>query len=265
MKKSLIGKKNFFNSKIKIVVGLFVVVILSSLFLGIILNIPRLSFIGGTEEGWMEYWGGILGSLFGVLGAYLVMKTQIDTEKKEREKELSPILALGQGDEILIDPNSDEAYKLMIPLINGGQTPVFNIEISVLIPDRLLELISDESTSSSSTPFCIIKNGKETLYIRSTIQTSYISILMPGEKQDIILSSILNHIFIAFFKKSTTAEAFNNFSLKFLINYQDYRSENKKNEYMIKMEFSFIAKDKDGICKNIRCRATALKKTSNKN
>lgn len=265
MKKSLIGKKIFFNSKIKIVIGLFVVVILSSLFLGIILNVPRLPFIGGTEEGWMEYWGGILGSLFGVLGAYLVMKAQIDTEKKERAKELSPILALGQGDEILIDLNSDEENKLMIPLINGGQTPVFNIEISVVIPDRLSELISDESTSSMFTFFCIRKNGKQTFHIRKTIQTSYISILMPGEKQDIILSSILNPIFIAFFKKNTTAEAFDNFSLKFLINYQDYKSENKKNEYMIKMEFSFIEKDEDGICQNISCRATALKKTSNKN
>lgn len=96
MKKSLINK-NFFNSKSKIVTALLTMVIISLLLPGILSDIFKLPFIGGTEKGWMEYWGGILGSLFGVLGAYFVMKAQIDIEKKEHEKELSPILALGKG------------------------------------------------------------------------------------------------------------------------------------------------------------------------
>lgn len=257
-------KKTLIDKKIKIVIGLLLVVLFLSLFLGILLNIPRLPFIGGTKEGWLGYWGGILGSLFGVFGAYLVMKVQIDTEKKEREKELSPILAFGQGDYKLIELNSDRDNKIMIPLINGGQTPVFNIEISIIIPDKLLELILDDGTSFKH-PFIQIKiNEKREFYIKKRFQTSYISILMPGEKQDIFLNSVLNYLFVEFFKKDIS-KTLNDFNLKFLINYQDYKSENKKNEYMINIEFSSISKDKDGIYQNTECRATALKKNSNKN
>ena len=35
----------------------------------------------GLNEDWLGYWGGIIGSVLGVFGAFLILKEQIDSDK----------------------------------------------------------------------------------------------------------------------------------------------------------------------------------------
>lgn len=151
----------------------------------------------------------------------------------------------------------------MIPLINGGQTPVFNVEINVTIPDKSLELVLGKDTYTNSS-FIQFKSENKTIFINRIINTLYIPIIMPSEKKNLLLSNYLNPILAKLFEKNNP-ETIKDFNLKLLIKYQNYKSENKKNEYIVNIEFEYLEKDKNGIVKIIGLRATALKKLSNEN
>ena len=45
----------------------------------------KTSILGGSTDGWLGYYGGIIGSILGVLGAYFIMKEQISEEKHKYE------------------------------------------------------------------------------------------------------------------------------------------------------------------------------------
>lgn len=143
--------------KIKIFLLVSTCVIVSTLFVGLMMNKPRLSFIGGSEEGWMSYWGGVIGSIFGVIGAYLVMKTQLDEERKEkkREKEARIILSNTRVTKgaMLIDSYFNKDKKeifIGIPLANVGATPVTHIKYEIGIMN-FEEATSDYSAGGEET------------------------------------------------------------------------------------------------------------------
>ncbi|HGF7605344.1 TPA: hypothetical protein QFK50_002317, partial [Enterococcus faecium] len=41
-----------------------------------------------AEEGWLGFWGGIIGSAIGVLGAFLVLKEQVNYDRDALRKQI---------------------------------------------------------------------------------------------------------------------------------------------------------------------------------
>ncbi|MFS1033389.1 hypothetical protein ACFC9G_15685 [Enterococcus casseliflavus] len=239
---------------IKIVGGILLGVIFSALIVGIMMKIPKLPFIGGDEDGWMGFWGGIFGSLFGVMGAYLVMRAQINAEKVQKEEEFNPILILGKGKRIVFKRDTLNEKNMELPLINGGQTPVTNIEISYFIPDEmLLDFIKDSSWHGD---FIEIRSENEIMHIRRTGEMQYIPILMPGEKQDIELSFTAN-IFYFEYIKSFTKDDFNikykNFKIKIILKYQDYKNKTRVTEFYVSVNLNHAEWNHKGEIKKLSC------------
>lgn len=62
------------KDKYRNLIYVFLAILIITGFIGTIMNVPKMSFIGGSEDGWMGYWGGMVGSFFGIIGAFYVMK-----------------------------------------------------------------------------------------------------------------------------------------------------------------------------------------------
>lgn len=56
--------------------------IISGVFGILIMSIPRIWNFEGTSGDWLSYWGGVIGSLLGVVGAIIVFSIQSDEEKR---------------------------------------------------------------------------------------------------------------------------------------------------------------------------------------
>ncbi|MEI5989002.1 hypothetical protein A5881_000489 [Enterococcus termitis] len=119
---------------------MFGVMFFSLIFALLIMLIPELAIISGTPDGWLGYWGGIIGSSLGVFGAYLVMKNQLDFEKKETKKEKEANILMSNTSikkgAMLIDSYFDKEKKEIlrgIPLVNIGTTAISHIEYSFSI------------------------------------------------------------------------------------------------------------------------------------
>ena len=54
--------------------------------------LPKLWKFDGSSDGWLGYWGGVIGALFGVIGAYLVMNEQIKYEEEQKKLEKEPLI-----------------------------------------------------------------------------------------------------------------------------------------------------------------------------
>lgn len=74
-----------FNKKtILITVFTFVSV---SLFGVMLMTINRFWNFEGTPDGWLGYWGGVIGSAIGVIGALFVMQSQLKSDQEVRKEE----------------------------------------------------------------------------------------------------------------------------------------------------------------------------------
>lgn len=129
-----------------------------SAFLGvIIMSIPRLWVFSGSEDGWLSYWGGIVGAVLGVVGAFSVMRMQINQElnDKKKEKEAKVVLSntrIMKGAKLIesyFDKNIQEIHR-GVPLINVGTTPITNI-------NYLFKIINFEEATSD-----YLAGGEET-------------------------------------------------------------------------------------------------------
>lgn len=59
------------------------IIVGATVLVGIIMSIPKLEFVGGSDEGWLGYWG----SVVGIVGAYAVLKVQLQNDDKKHKAE----------------------------------------------------------------------------------------------------------------------------------------------------------------------------------
>lgn len=73
--------------KIIYFVLIIVVIICTSVAVQVMMSLPRLWNYAGSPDSWLGFWGSLLGSLLGVIGAYLVMSVQLQLDKKQHYEE----------------------------------------------------------------------------------------------------------------------------------------------------------------------------------
>ncbi|MFP3931307.1 hypothetical protein U8V08_10270, partial [Enterococcus faecium] len=201
----------------------------------LLMCLPKLWEFDGTPDGWLGYWGGVIGALFGVIGAYLVMNEQIKYDKEQKKLEKEPVIIPGSsekekfdlepGKEISSDPSYFHEIRhftnLSIPLINGGTTPIFDIEyyyefdnedeLAKEYDGRLntkynypqLRFISDTTNSEKNytIEMCYeYMNGKGVKVLKRDKEkvlafTDSESVLMPGESIHLYIDKKTNMIF----------------------------------------------------------------------
>ena len=69
------------KSKFKTFIYLAIVLIVVGFVGFILMRFPRFFYFEGSPDGWLSYWGGIFGSVIGVIGALIVLREQINIEK----------------------------------------------------------------------------------------------------------------------------------------------------------------------------------------
>lgn len=223
------------------------------------MKIPKLPFIGGSEEGWLGFWGGALGALIGIVGAYLVMREQINVEKKQKEEELNPILTLGKGDMVSLEHPIQNSNLISIPIINGGQTPVFNLRVSyVILEETLLNVEKNEDKKNISNNFFSFDDGDARIMMPTTTEIKYISVLMPGEKQEIDLGMGVSHFYFYYVENTNKNEinrVFNTFNIKIVLDYQDYKNKKRKNDFILSIHVNSIEYSSNDKVIKLRCHA----------
>lgn len=111
--------------------------------------IPKPRFIGGETGAWLGYWGNIVGSFLGILGAYSVMQYQLKKEDLRRKKAKNPILVVGISNRFnvkIYKRKKQDDPSLKIPLINGGNSPTFNLLIRFSYSEKQLIGLEELST-----------------------------------------------------------------------------------------------------------------------
>ena len=63
------------------------IILIGTLLVPCMLSLPRLWNYEGSPDSWVGFWGSLLGSLLGVIGAYLVMSVQLQSDKKQHYEE----------------------------------------------------------------------------------------------------------------------------------------------------------------------------------
>lgn len=58
------------------------IILIGALLVPCMLSLPRLWNYEGSPDSWVGFWGSLLGSLLGVIGAYLVMSVQLQSDKE---------------------------------------------------------------------------------------------------------------------------------------------------------------------------------------
>lgn len=76
----------FFKKNKKFVAwALLVTLVLIPLFIQVLINWNTMN--NGSDDGWLGFWGGYLGSIIGVVGALIVIQIQLSNEKERFDKE----------------------------------------------------------------------------------------------------------------------------------------------------------------------------------
>lgn len=238
-------------------------IIITTLFVGIMLSIEKLPFIGGSPEGWLGYWGGLIGAALGTIGAYLVMRYQLKEEKEERKSEKNPILVIGakkytfpciKNEYELVANNielSNEStiFDLRVPLINGGISPVFNLRIAYEIVDHNNMLKNYETFSEKKTGLELKKGRKQTVKNKILFSSCYggtwmntfsrgdsISVIMPGDTVELELPDayrkLIQYLYINVIPSCTTS--YQKPILKIRIFFENYElKEQEKNFFIV--------------------------------
>lgn len=66
----------------KKIIYFVLIVLIISLLVPVMMSLPRFWNYAGSPDSWISFWGSLLGSLLGVIGAYFVMNTQLQSDKK---------------------------------------------------------------------------------------------------------------------------------------------------------------------------------------
>lgn len=70
------------KKKIVYIVYFGFIILIISLLIPVMMSFPRFWNYAGSPDSWVGFWGSLLGSLLGVIGAYFVMNTQLQSDKK---------------------------------------------------------------------------------------------------------------------------------------------------------------------------------------
>lgn len=65
--------------------ALLVTLVLIPLFIQVLINWDTMN--NGSDDGWLGFWGGYLGSIIGVVGALIVIQIQLSNDKERFDKE----------------------------------------------------------------------------------------------------------------------------------------------------------------------------------
>ena len=244
---------DFLKTKYKnIIIKIIGSIIVMALFTGIIMKIPKLPFIGGSEEGWLGFWGGIFGSLLGVLGAYLVMKDQLDTEKSEKEQSMKPIVTFGKGRTVVLTDRNITKTNVEIPIINGGQSPVFNLTITYEILEE--EIFSNDAFRGNIEfigESILVKHGGFEFPKNSEI--IYIPVLMPGEHNSVKINSFISELYFYLLSQSKLKEEVPDFKFKISLEFRNYNNETITEEFLIKFNFVRLGYNKNEMFDKVEC------------
>lgn len=111
--------------KNKIIHFVFIILIISLLVL-VTMSFPRFWNYAGSPDSWVGFWGSLLGSLLGVVGAYFVMNTQLQSDKKtailNEKKNERPYFFINSLSE---DKITFEFYNANHSLLNYMEVHVF--------------------------------------------------------------------------------------------------------------------------------------------
>lgn len=69
----------------------------------------------GSDDGWLGFWGGYLGAIIGVVGAYLILQMQVQKETEAREREKV------EADKVRHDEKVDNTFFNLLALHNEQQ------------------------------------------------------------------------------------------------------------------------------------------------
>lgn len=215
--------------------------ILLLLLVPIILNFFSKYFtIDLLTEGWLGFWGGYEGAILSVSGSIFAMKFQLKEEKKIELERTRPILILGQN--ILFNYGMDsllreDEYKFpLLRLINGGNSPLLNIEISYEISNStLLELQRSGAINSFTSDFIFSK----ILGMRYS-QKKVISIIGKEEQNEFFLYDELLMKLILLHYKDLDVSEYEDFVIDLAISYEDNFGKKYSKSYEVQMQFEEI-------------------------
>lgn len=206
----------------------------------------------------VSYFGNIGGATLGIIGAYLVMRYQINREREQAEEEKQPLLVTGivEGNKLpfqfgkdlhtnLKPLSSKEPFSdVTIDLINGGTTPIFNLKCILNIPD-LKEQVAEYSKYNNnkaslkfsdnlkememfSYTFRNEENKKNIFWQIQRIEGDSFMVIMPGMKESVHLPSsfILLMSFWISNIYSNTGDVKTTY-LDIELHYQDYKLNDK--------------------------------------
>lgn len=269
----------------------YLFIILSMVFMfsfgAILLSIPRVWNFEGSPDGWLGYWGGIIGAFFGVVGAYFVMSEQLKREEKERKRDNEPLIVPGSserynltlfhGKTISKSPRDFKDIKyftdLSFQLINGGKTPIFDLEYyyEFVNEDELAKSFTKEKNLKDTYPhlwfkeddqfpkqnYSLVhvhvrkdKTGNKTSILNEEEVVSYTyfeSVLMPGQTLPMYIDKKTNMIFSFIFQSFPwliDAESYEWPLVKVKVRYKDYELVQRKLSFNLMIDDYFVKDDK---------------------
>lgn len=191
-------------------------------------------------EGWLGFLGGYLGAILSIFGSIFAMKFQLEEEKKIELERTRPILILGQN--ILFNYGMDsllreDEYKFpLLRLINGGNSPLLNIEISYEISNStLLELQRSGAINSFTSDFIFSKNLG-----MPYSQKKVISIIGKEEQNEFFLYDELLMKLILLHYKDLDVSEYEDFVIFLAISYEDNFGKKYSKSYEVQMQFEEI-------------------------
>lgn len=102
------------------------IILVGTLLIPCIMSLPRLWNYEGSPDSWVGFWGSLLGSLLGVIGAYLVMSAQLQSDKEiafqHEKKNERPYFFINSLSE---DKITFEFYNANHSLLNYMEVHVF--------------------------------------------------------------------------------------------------------------------------------------------
>lgn len=102
------------------------IILVGTLLIPCIMSLPRLWNYEGSSDSWVGFWGSLLGSLLGVIGAYLVMSAQLQSDKEiafqHEKKNERPYFFINSLSE---DKITFEFYNANHSLLNYMEVHVF--------------------------------------------------------------------------------------------------------------------------------------------
>lgn len=254
-------KKKITNNKVIITYITISIIITYTL-----MNLPSI-FKGGVTSDWIGFWGNLVGSFLGILGAFIVVKYQLREEKKKDLEEKKPKLIIGVenyknkkikpgydlGDEDTKLNYRNKLSKITVPLINGGLTPVFNLKFYYEIVDynevfSYYEEYSDENEMEVRRDFhdskyklMIAEKYSDSIYSIYS-RTDDVSVIMPGEKIDLNMPKVFIQLIKFYFSNIYTNRLINDEViykimpvLKITVVFEDYEMKESIFEYYIRL------------------------------